>query len=85
MGANNLWLRLDSRILEKLLAEQVTSCDIESLAEIYNYRSIRWKEINTFTNQTYSTNFEKYLRKLPIIKQLVYELEIFFYKYKEYF
>ena len=38
------WLRLDSRIFRETTTKaRITLCDIESLAEIYNYRSIRWK------------------------------------------
>ena len=38
------WLRLDSRIFRGTTSKaRITLCDIESLAEIYNYRSIRWK------------------------------------------
>ena len=41
------------------------------------------KKINSFANQTNSKFFKKYFRKLPIIKQLAYELEMVFYKYNE--
>ena len=38
------WLRLDSRVFRETTSKaRITLCDIESLAEIYNYRSIRWK------------------------------------------
>ena len=38
------WLRLDSRIFRGTTnTARITLCDVESLAEIYNYRSIRWK------------------------------------------
>ena len=38
------WLKLDSRIFKGTTNKaRITLCDIESLAEIYNYRSIRWK------------------------------------------
>ena len=38
------WLRLDSRVFRQTTNKaRITLCDIESLAEIYNYRSIRWK------------------------------------------
>ena len=38
------WLRLDSRIFRETTSKaRITLCDIESLAEIYNYRSVRWK------------------------------------------
>ena len=38
------WLRLDSRVFRETTSRaRITLCDIESLAEIYNYRSIRWR------------------------------------------
>ena len=38
------WLKFDSRIFKETTKKaRITLCDIESLAEIYNYRSIRWK------------------------------------------
>ena len=38
------WLKLDSRIFKGTTNKaRITLCDVESLAEIYNYRSIRWK------------------------------------------
>ena len=38
------WLKLDSRIFRNTTNKaRITICDIESLGEIYNYRSIRWK------------------------------------------
>ena len=38
------WLRLDSRLFRETTSKaRITLCDIESLAEIYNYRSVRWK------------------------------------------
>ena len=38
------WLKFDSRIFRGTTSRsRITLCDIESLAEIYNYRSIRWK------------------------------------------
>ena len=41
------WLRLDSRVFRETTSKaRITLCDIESLAEIYNYRSIRWKAKN---------------------------------------
>jgi len=37
------WMKLDSRIFRETTSKaRITLCDIESLAEIYNYRSIRW-------------------------------------------
>ena len=41
------WLKLDSRIFRGTTnTARITLCDVESLAEIYNYRSIRWKAKN---------------------------------------
>ena len=38
------WLKLDSRIFKETTSKaRITLCDIESSAEIYNYRSVRWK------------------------------------------
>ena len=38
------WFNLDSRIFRETTSRaRITLCDIESLAEIYNYRPIRWK------------------------------------------
>ena len=38
------WLKLDSRIFRGTTHKaRITLCDIESLGEIYNYRSIRWR------------------------------------------
>ena len=40
-------LKFDSRIFKETTNKaRITLCDIESLAEIYNYRSIRWKSKN---------------------------------------
>ena len=80
------WLRLDSRIFKETTNRaRITLCDIESLAEIYNYRSIRWKakKLTPFPTQLIPRSLKNICRKLPIIKQLAYELEIVFYKYKE--
>jgi len=80
------WLRLDSRIFRETTSRaRITLCDIESLAEIYNYRSIRWKakKLTPLPTQLIPKSLKNTLRKLPIIKQLAYEIEIVFYKYSE--
>ncbi len=81
------WLRLDSRIFKETTTRpRITLCDIESLAEIYNYRSIRWKakKLTPLPTQKLPQKLKNIFRKLPIIKNLAYELEIVFYKYIEY-
>ena len=78
------WLRLDSRVFRETTSKaRITLCDIESLAEIYNYRSIRWKakKLTPLPTKLIPEFLKNIFRKLPIIKQLAYELEIFFYKY----
>ena len=80
------WLRLDSRIFRETTSKaRITLCDIESLAEIYNYRSIRWKakKLTPLPTKPIPQFLKNIFRKLPIIKQLAYELEINFYKYNE--
>jgi len=80
------WLRLDSRIFKETTNRpRITLCDIESLAEIYNYRSIRWKakKLTPIPTQRIPQKLKNIFRKLPIIKHLAYELEIIFYKYIE--
>tara|TARA_B100001989_G_scaffold210558_1_gene159833 strand:+ start:2852 stop:3943 length:1092 start_codon:yes stop_codon:yes gene_type:complete len=80
------WLRLDSRIFKETTSRaRITLCDIESLAEIYNFRSIRWKAKKLTPLPTYivPNSIKNIFRKLPIIKQLAYELEIVFYKFSE--
>ena len=80
------WLRLDSRIFRETTNKaRITLCDIESLAEIYNYRSIRWKakKLTPLPTKFIPKYLKNIFRKLPIIKHLAYELEIFFYKYNE--
>ena len=80
------WLRLDSRIFrETTTRARITLCDVESLAEIYNYRSIRWKakKLTPIPTELIPKSFRNIIRKLPIIKQFAYELEIVFYKYTE--
>ena len=82
------WLRLDSRIFrETTNRARITLCDIESLAEIYNYRSIRWKakKLTPLPTKLIPESLKNTFRKLPIIKQLAYELEIVFYRYSENF
>ena len=78
------WLRLDSRVFRETTTKaRITLCDIESLAEIYNYRSIRWKakKLTPLPTKLIPESLKNICRKLPIIKQFAYELEIFFYKY----
>ena len=80
------WLRLDSRIFKETTNRpRITLCDIESLAEIYNYRAIRWKakKLTPLPTKIIPQTFKNIFRKLPIIKHLAYELEINFYKYVE--
>tara|TARA_B100000900_G_C20548798_1_gene703786 strand:- start:401 stop:1492 length:1092 start_codon:yes stop_codon:yes gene_type:complete len=80
------WLRLDSRIFKETTNRpRITLCDIESLAEIYNYRSIRWKakKLTPLPTEIVPKKLKNIFRKLPIIKHLAYELEIVFYKYIE--
>ena len=64
---------------------RITLCDIESLAEIYNYRSIRWKakKLTPLPTKVIPKSLKNIFRKIPIIKQLAYELEIVLYKYSE--
>ena len=80
------WLRLDSRIFRETTSKaRITLCDLESLAEIYNYRSIRWKakKLTPLPTILIPQSLKNIFRKLPIIKQLAYELEIVFYRYRE--
>ena len=80
------WLRLDSRIFrETTNTARITLCDVESLAEIYNYRSIRWKakKLTPIQTKLVPHSIKNTLRKLPIIKNLAFEIEITFYKYYE--
>ena len=55
------------------------------LAEIYNYRSIRWKakKLTPMPTKVIPQSIKNIFRKIPIIKQLAYELEIVFYKYSK--
>ena len=80
------WLRLDSRIFRGTTnTARITLCDVESLAEIYNYRSIRWKakKLTPIQTKLFPQSIKNTLRKLPIIKHLAFEIEITFYKYYE--
>ena len=80
------WLRLESRVFRETTNKaRITLCDIESLAEIYNYRSIRWKakKLTPLPTKLIPKPLKNIFRKLPIIKQLAYELEIVFYRYSE--
>ena len=80
------WLRLDSRVFrETTNRARITLCDIESLGEIYNYRPIRWKvkKLTPLNTQIFPTSIKNILKKLPIIKELAFEIEITLYKYKE--
>ncbi len=80
------WLRLDSRIFRETTNKaRITLCDVESLAEIYNYRPIRWKakKITPIKTNLIPRTIRNIFRKFPIIKELAYELEIVLYKYEE--
>ena len=73
------WLKLDSRIFRDTTNKaRITLCDIESLGEIYNYRSIRWraKKITPITINFVNNSIKNILRKLPILKDLAFELEL---------
>ncbi len=77
------WLKLDSRIFRETTNKaRITLCDIESLAEIYNYRSIRWRarKLTPLKTKFIPISFKNILRKLPVIKELAFELEITLYK-----
>ena len=80
------WLRFDSRIFRETTSKaRINLYDIESLAEIYNYRSVRWKakKLTPLPTKGIPQSLKNIFRKIPIIKQLAYELEIVFYKYNE--
>ena len=82
------WFQLDSRIFrETTNRARITLCDIESLAEIYNYRLIRWRAIKlTPLKINFIPHSIKHvLRKLPFIKDLAFELEITLYRDTEKF
>ena len=77
------WLKLDSRIFRDTTNKaRITLCDIESLGEIYNYRSIRWraKKLTPISTNFVNQSIKNILRKLPILKDLAFELEITLYK-----
>ena len=77
------WSRLDSRIFRNTTNKaRITLCDIESLGEIYNYRSIRWraKKLTPISTSFVHQSIKNILRKLPILKDLAFELEITLYK-----
>ena len=60
------WLKLDSRIFKETTSKaRITLCDIESLAEIYNYRSIRWKAKKLI--QRITNNFNNWALFINII------------------
>ncbi len=80
------WLKLDSRIFKETTNKaRITLCDLESLAEIYDYRSIRWKatKLTPLPTAFIPKSLKNSLHKLPVIRQLSFELEIVFYKYNE--
>jgi len=78
------WLKLDSRIFRNITHKaRITLCDIESLGEIYNYRSIRWraKKLTPISINFINQPIKNIFRKLPIVKDLAFELEITLYKH----
>tara|TARA_Y100001978_G_scaffold144443_1_gene129452 strand:- start:572 stop:1663 length:1092 start_codon:yes stop_codon:yes gene_type:complete len=80
------WLRLDSRVFrETTNRARITLCDIESLGEIYNYRPIRWKakKLTPLKTKFFPKSVKNIVKKLPLIKDLAFEIEITLYKYKE--
>ena len=80
------WLRLDSRIFRETTNKaRITLCDIESLAEIYNYRPIRWKakKLTPIKTNIIPKSFKNFLRKMPVFKELAFEIEIVLYQYTE--
>ena len=80
------WLKLDSRLFRETTSKaRITLCDLESLAEIYNYRTIRWKakKLTPLPTKLISKSLKNIFRKLPILKQLAFEIEVVFYKYNE--
>jgi len=80
------WTKLDSRIFKETTNKaRITLCDLESLAEIYNYRSIRWKakKLTPIPTKIIPKYIKNTIRKLPVLRQLAFELEIIFYKYKK--
>jgi len=80
------WLKFDSRIFRETTSKaRINLYDIESLAEIYNYRSVRWKakKLTPLPTKFIPQSLKNIFRKVPIIKQLAFELEIVYYKYSE--
>tara|TARA_Y100000589_G_scaffold309421_1_gene326939 strand:- start:1044 stop:2135 length:1092 start_codon:yes stop_codon:yes gene_type:complete len=80
------WRTLDSRIFrETTNRARITLCDIESLAEIYNYRPIRWraKKLTPLKTTLIPNIIKNIFRKCPIVKVLAFEIEITLYKYTE--
>ena len=80
------WRRLDSRVFrETTNRARITLCDIESLGEIYNYRPIRWKvnKLTPLRTTFFPTSLKNIIKKLPLVRDLAFEIEITLYKYKE--
>ena len=80
------WLRLDSRIFRETTSRaRITLCDIESLGEIYNYRPIRWKvnKLTPLKTTFFPISIKNIVKKLPLVRDLAFEIEITLYKYKE--
>ena len=80
------WFKLDSRVFKETTNKaRITLCQVESLAEIYSYRTIRWKakKLTPLPTKSVPQFLKNAIRKVPIIKQLAFELEITFYKYQE--
>jgi len=80
------WMRLDSRIFKDTTNRaRITLSDIESLAEIYNYRPIRWraKKLTPLNTNLIPAQIKNIVRKIPLIKDLAFEIEIYLYKYEE--
>tara|TARA_B100000945_G_scaffold103652_1_gene81893 strand:+ start:2085 stop:3176 length:1092 start_codon:yes stop_codon:yes gene_type:complete len=80
------WLRLDSRVFRGTTNRaRITLCDIESLGEIYNYRPIRWKakKLTPINTRIIPNPIRNIFRKLPVLRELAFEIEITLYKYKE--
>ena len=78
------WLKLDSRVFRETTNNaRITLCDIESLAEIYDYRSIRWKakKLTPLQTKFIPSSIKNILRKIPFLKDLAFELEISLCKY----
>ena len=80
------WLRLDSRVFRGTTNRaRITLCDIESLGEIYNYRPIRWKakKLTPINTRMIPSPIRNIFRKIPVLRELAFEIEITLYKYKE--